>query len=126
MNTTKLEKFRTLIIFLAIVSSLLYPLLEIVATSIDVRTGKDTTTNGAGWVPFHPISELSMYIFVFGLVAAVGLSFIYMLIRIWAASRSKWGVTFVFLIGVIVTSFAFMLFMILLMLIGGLIHDGLF
>jgi hypothetical protein len=112
------------IVILALISLLLYPLLETIGTFIDATTGRDTTTNGAGWVPFHSFSEPAMYLFIYGLTAAVALSFIHLLVQTWRTSRSKIGIALISLIGTIVTFCASGVFVIGLMIIGGLIHQS--
>lgn len=110
-------------IILALVSALIYPLLEIFGTLMDSRTGRNTTTNGAGWVYFHTFSEPAVYIFLFGLTAAVALSFIHLAVLTWRRSNSKVRTALMFLAGTIVTLFAFIMFLVGLMVIGGLIHQ---
>jgi hypothetical protein len=122
--TVNLEKFRKSIIIFAIISFSSYPILEIVARIIDTRIGRNTSTNGAGILPYHVISEPAMYLFIYGLPTAVALSFIYVIVRLWNKKPAKGRTVFIAILGVIVTACSFMPLLLLLMLIGVAIDES--
>lgn len=125
-STPRLDRFRWFIAAWTVVSFFTYPLLALLAIGINAVTGLTPTTPSAGFMEHDPLSDVGMYMFMYGMPASVAMTFIYIALRGWSnpLKKSKLQVAGWMLMGTIATCISFTVFTIVLVLMSALIHGS--